>query len=161
MAHYRIYCLDRAGQIGLAEWIEASNDRAAICVARDLRPDAQKCEIWLKDRLVAKLNMRAWFERVSPDRGFSGRMARNIVATDGAAMLDRALLLATECGSIEEVKRRLIREGCFQAKGYLRDRQTRQKISARLNLELSHSVPKPAPRTTWSNAHRNNDVSSI
>jgi hypothetical protein len=56
MAAYRMYCLDGAGHIGLAEWIEASTDEEAVAEARKLRPDASKCEVWLKERLVAKLD---------------------------------------------------------------------------------------------------------
>ena len=56
MAAYRVYCLDSEGHIGLADWIEADGDEAAIAAARKLRPGATKCEIWLKTRLVAKIN---------------------------------------------------------------------------------------------------------
>jgi hypothetical protein len=56
MAVYRIYCLDGAGHIGLADWIEAPTDEQAVDQARTLRPDAYKCEVWLKERMVAKLN---------------------------------------------------------------------------------------------------------
>ena len=56
MADYRVYCLDGQGQIGLADLIEAETDDEALAKARALRPDAHKCELWLKNRLVAKLN---------------------------------------------------------------------------------------------------------
>ena len=56
MFDYRLYCLDGAGHIGLADWIEADSDDGAVSEARKLRPDAHVCEIWLKDRLVARLN---------------------------------------------------------------------------------------------------------
>jgi hypothetical protein len=56
MADYRIYCLDGAGQIGLADWIEADTDEAAIAEARRLKPEANICEIWHKDRLVARVD---------------------------------------------------------------------------------------------------------
>jgi len=56
MAEYRVYCLDGQGQIGLADWIEAESDDEALAKTRALRPDAYKCELWLKNRLVAKLN---------------------------------------------------------------------------------------------------------
>lgn len=65
MAAYRLYCLDGAGHIGLADWIEAETDDGAIASARDLRPHAHRCEIWLKDRLVAKLSEVGRFERIS------------------------------------------------------------------------------------------------
>jgi hypothetical protein len=66
MADYRLYCLDGAGNIGFADWIEAQDDDQAVTKARELRPDAQRCEIWLKERLIAKLNDQGRFERVSP-----------------------------------------------------------------------------------------------
>ena len=56
MADYRLYCLDRNGHIGLADWIEAEDDEDAVKEARRLRPDASICEIWLNNRLVARLN---------------------------------------------------------------------------------------------------------
>jgi hypothetical protein len=66
MADYRLYCLDGDGHIGLADWVEADTDEAAIVKARELRPDAHKCEIWLKSRLVAKLNALGVLERATP-----------------------------------------------------------------------------------------------
>jgi hypothetical protein len=63
MADYRLYCLDGDGHIGLADWIEARTDEEAITKARALRPDAHRCEIWLKTKLVAKLNHQGHFER--------------------------------------------------------------------------------------------------
>ena len=66
MADYRLYCLDGDGHIGLADWVEADTDEAAIVKARELRPDAHKCEIWLKSRLVAKLNALGVLERPTP-----------------------------------------------------------------------------------------------
>lgn len=65
MPDYRVYCLDGDGHIGFAEWIEAESDEDAITKARALRPDAHKCEVWLKQRLVAKLNSDGHRERVS------------------------------------------------------------------------------------------------
>lgn len=68
MADYRLYCLDGSGRIDLADWIDASDDEEAIRRARELKPNVQRCEIWLKDRLVARLNADGRFERavVSP-----------------------------------------------------------------------------------------------
>jgi hypothetical protein len=36
----------------------------AIMKARELRPDAHKCEIWLENQLIAKLNDEGRFETV-------------------------------------------------------------------------------------------------
>lgn len=56
MSDYRVYCLDGHGNIELADWIQAKSDEEAIAKARQLKRDARMCELWLKDRLVAKLN---------------------------------------------------------------------------------------------------------
>jgi len=66
MVAYRVYCLDGAGHISLADWIEAKDDDQAIAGARKVRPEAHKCEIWDKKRLVARLNGSGHFQRVSP-----------------------------------------------------------------------------------------------
>lgn len=76
MADYRLYCLDGEGHIGLADWIEAEDDDAAISEARTLRPDVHKCEIWQKNRFVAKVNHQGHVERpaaqpLSWDRNFT------------------------------------------------------------------------------------------
>ena len=63
MADYRLYFLDGAGHIGLADWLEASDDEDAIAKAREMRPDANKCEIWHKDRLIARLDAKGVVER--------------------------------------------------------------------------------------------------
>ena len=56
MSDYRIYCLDGAGHIGFADWIGAETDDEAISQARRLKADAIICEVWHKERLVARLN---------------------------------------------------------------------------------------------------------
>ena len=68
MAEYRIYCLDERGMLDLAEWVEAESDEEAVLKARELRPHAHKCEIWLKNRLVAKINRTGRLEAVEPPR---------------------------------------------------------------------------------------------
>lgn len=57
MAEYKLYCLDHAGKIGLAEWIEASDDQDAVRQARNLKPHVLKCEVWQDKRLVATLGV--------------------------------------------------------------------------------------------------------
>jgi hypothetical protein len=64
MANYRLYCLDGAGHISMAEWLEADTDEQAIAIAREMRPEAHKCEVWLQNRLVSRLNSAGQFERV-------------------------------------------------------------------------------------------------
>ena len=53
---YRLYCLDARGNISLAEWIDAADDEDAIRQAQTLKRDAQKCEVWDGNRLVARLD---------------------------------------------------------------------------------------------------------
>ena len=55
MTSYRLYCLDGAGNIGLADWIEAESDEIAIAKAHQLKGGALQCEVWEGNRLVAKL----------------------------------------------------------------------------------------------------------
>lgn len=62
MADYRLYCLDGDGKIGFADWIQAATDDDAILKAQRLKPDAVRCEIWRRKRLVAKLNGSGRFE---------------------------------------------------------------------------------------------------
>jgi len=56
MPSYRLYCLDGAGRISLADWIEADTDEEAVATARKLEHGALKCEVWDGNRLVAKLD---------------------------------------------------------------------------------------------------------
>lgn len=63
MADYRIYCLTSDGRINLADWIIAASDEEAIAAARKTYSDAKRCEIWLKDRFVARLSDSGHFER--------------------------------------------------------------------------------------------------
>jgi len=51
-------------------------------------------------------------------------------------IIERAFELATESGSVAEVKRKLSREGYFQADAYLSGKQIRSEIIERLNPEL-------------------------
>ena len=53
---YRMYCMDGVGSISLAVEIEASTDEEAIARAREMKPDALKCEIWNGSRLVSSLH---------------------------------------------------------------------------------------------------------
>ena len=55
--------MDGSGHIGFADWVEADSDEDAIVVAKRLRPDAHRCEIWRRDALIATLNPDGQFER--------------------------------------------------------------------------------------------------
>lgn len=57
VAFYRLYCLDGAGKVESAEWVEADDDQAAIEVATD-KQDGHQCELWQGARLVARLDVR-------------------------------------------------------------------------------------------------------
>lgn len=54
MADYRIFCFDGSGRITVGDLIVAATDDDAIGAARSLA-NAAKCELWLKQRLVATL----------------------------------------------------------------------------------------------------------
>lgn len=73
MPDYRLYCLDGDGHIGLADWIKADTDEDAIKRARVVRPGAHKCEIWLKSKLVAKVDHQGHLESqdAEPSGGLS------------------------------------------------------------------------------------------
>lgn len=58
MAKYIVYCLDQAGRFERAEWIDAANDAEALAAARAMDlPNG--CEVWLKDRMVGKVDSAA------------------------------------------------------------------------------------------------------
>ena len=51
-------------------------------------------------------------------------------------IIERAFQLAAESGSIDEVKRKLRREGYFHVEAHLSGRQIRAEIAERLNRDL-------------------------
>jgi hypothetical protein len=56
MPRYKLYWMQSQGKLHFAEWIEAGNDAEAIAIARKLKKDALKCEVWHDRRLVAVLD---------------------------------------------------------------------------------------------------------
>jgi hypothetical protein len=54
MTEYRLYCLDGANRITRAEGIRAESDEEAIEAARAMKLPV-KCELWQRDRLVARV----------------------------------------------------------------------------------------------------------
>ena len=56
MPAYRVYCLDGAGKVRAAEWIEAEDDSAAIASARQFKK-AVRCEVWNGQRLVGRVDL--------------------------------------------------------------------------------------------------------
>jgi hypothetical protein len=60
-------------------------------------------------------------------------------------IIRRASAIAPQCGSLAEVKRRLILEGYFQVNAHLSGRQIRRDLLRKLDRALVHSIPK----RTW------------
>lgn len=52
------------------------------------------------------------------------------------SIIERAFQVASECGSVQEVRRRLVREGYFQVDAHLTGRQIHRDITSRLNTRL-------------------------
>lgn len=57
---YRVYSLDADGRISFGEELMAGDDQAAMALARELIPNAVKCELWQERRLVAMLTNQQW-----------------------------------------------------------------------------------------------------
>ena len=51
---YRIYCYDRRNKIVSADWLDATDDDAAVAEAQ-AKEFGSQCEIWEGERIVAKL----------------------------------------------------------------------------------------------------------
>ena len=58
MLAYRIYCLDGANRFQRTETIEAPTDEDAIRRARGMMEDCTICEVWERERLVARMSAR-------------------------------------------------------------------------------------------------------
>jgi len=54
MPEYRLYCLDGAGKFTKAHEISAADDEDALARAKAMKLPV-KCELWLRDRLVAEI----------------------------------------------------------------------------------------------------------
>ena len=54
MGTYRLYCLDGAGKVLSAEWIDAEDDDTAIEAAKDM-VDGHQCELWARSRFDIRL----------------------------------------------------------------------------------------------------------
>jgi CRISPR/Cas system type I-B associated protein Csh2 (Cas7 group RAMP superfamily) len=57
VANYRVYCLDGTDRVASAEWIEADDDDAAMAQVKE-RWSGFKCELWSRDRLVGRIDLR-------------------------------------------------------------------------------------------------------
>jgi len=57
MPAYRVYCLDGAGKVWAAEWIEAADDSSALDSARQFK-SAVRCEVWQGQRLVGRVDLK-------------------------------------------------------------------------------------------------------
>ena len=60
MSAYRVYFVDGVNRFSRAEWIEAETDEDAIRRARPYMQDSARCEIWDRQRLVARLTAEDW-----------------------------------------------------------------------------------------------------
>ena len=60
---------------------------------------------------------------------------------ENVSIIERAFQLAPECGTIEELKRKLSQEGYLQVSAYLGGRHIRSQLGEKLNPKL-----KPGPR---------------
>lgn len=58
--NYRVYCLDGVNNIVSGEWVDASTDEEAIAAVREAYPGLA-CEIWERNRLVAKIEAKRLF----------------------------------------------------------------------------------------------------
>jgi hypothetical protein len=57
MPVYRVYCLDGAGKVWAAEWMEAEDDSKALESASQFE-SAVRCEVWQGQRLVGRVDLR-------------------------------------------------------------------------------------------------------
>ncbi|HVU29700.1 MAG TPA: hypothetical protein VHE36_04800 [Sphingomicrobium sp.] len=57
-------------------------------------------------------------------------------------VIKRAFDIASECGSLSELKRRLVLEGYFQVNAHLSGWQIRRDLAQKLNRKLARRVPK-------------------
>jgi len=63
MPSYTVRFVRRGHDVGLVSTTSAQDDATALAQARLLRPTAHKCQLWLEQRLVAKLNAAGRLER--------------------------------------------------------------------------------------------------
>ena len=61
---YRYYCLDRMGNLHLAECFQADSDEKAIALIGELHPDG-RCEVWQGSRLVGRAPAQAIVHNIS------------------------------------------------------------------------------------------------
>jgi hypothetical protein len=67
---------------------------------------------------------------------------------EGVNIIERAFALAPECGSVDELKQRLKREGYLQVDAHLSGRQIRSEILNRLSpgaVARRRSAPPTSP----------------
>lgn len=57
----------------------------------------------------------------------------------GVTIIERAYQIATESGSLDEVRHRLTREGYFNVEAHLSGPQIKRELTGRLNPELRAS----------------------
>jgi hypothetical protein len=67
----------------------------------------------------------------------SPALLHGMIPVNGTNIIERAYQLATESGSIEEIKRKLMREGYVNVHAHLGGRQIRHDLLERLNPRLT------------------------
>jgi hypothetical protein len=65
-----------------------------------------------------------------------------IARMEGIGIIERAYQLAPECGTIEEVRRRLTQEGYAQVSAHISGPRIRADLAKRLNPELEPKRPR-------------------
>ena len=75
----------------------------------------------------------AFVPRLQPD---------HLASKTESDIIKRAYDIASECGSLPELKRRLILEGYFQVNAHLSGWQIRRDLTQRLNPRLAHQTPE-------------------
>ena len=66
MKNYQLYSLDGFGRMLSAMEIDASNDAEAISMAREMKRNTIKCEVWRRRRLIAVLDAHDLAVRFRP-----------------------------------------------------------------------------------------------
>ena len=71
----------------------------------------------------------------------------DLASTVEPNVIKRAFEIAPQCGSLTDLKRRLILEGYFQVNAHLSGWKIRRELMLKLNRELPHHVPRRIVRS--------------
>ena len=56
MPEYRLFFVDEFRRVTFSQAIDAESDEEAVLKERELCAKSPRCEVWHRDRLVAKIN---------------------------------------------------------------------------------------------------------